>query len=168
MFGKSVATLMVAVLVVMIAPASAGASGPPNHCVTRVEGQQADGQLKMGPERCYATFTQAMAAEHVTAWGEGAAQALTGQAAATFTLAIHYDYPDRNPAGGTRSVVGSSCSGYVNLDTAWNNRISSTANGCPTIRHYDLINKGGASVVTGSPGGNLGTLSNKVSSISYA
>ena len=73
-----------------------------------------------------------------------------------------------NPAGGSTSTVGGDCNGgWLNTSSAWNNRIGSTANGCPAIRHFDGANLTGSVVITSAPGGDLGVLNNKTTSIQY-
>jgi hypothetical protein len=86
--------------------------------------------------------------------------------AADFAIGVHYD--GAGFTGSSVTVVGSSCiGGWLNLPAAWNDRISSTANGCPQIRHFLHVNLAGTSASTFSPGGNLGALSNEASSIQY-
>jgi hypothetical protein len=159
-------------LLALTLPAASAASAAPaaNHCVVHVTGQKASGELTTSSPRCYTTFSEAMRAERVTAWGEDASAraADSGVALASFTLGIHYDFTGQNPAGGSTSTVGSSCTGgWLNTSAAWNNRIGSTSNGCPSIRHYDGYNLTGTSVVTFPPGGDLGVMNNRTSSIQY-
>lgn len=151
---------------------SAAAAAAPQHCVAHVVDQRADGELVLSETRCYSTFQGAMRSEGVAAWGEGAAEkaaaAQPGVAALSFTLAIHYDNPNQNASAGSFSVTGTNCSGgYLNMTPSWNNRVSSTTNGCPNVTHYDLINLGGAWYTTTGSGGNLGSLSDRVSSVRY-
>ena len=143
------------------------------HCVVHVTGKKASGELILSSPRCYATFEGAMAAEGVAEWGQGAATraaARSGDAAAlSFTLGVHYDYTSWNPAGGSTSTVGTGCTGgWLNTSAAWNNRIGSTANGCPNIHHFDGFNLTGQVATTTGAGGNLGTMNNRTSSIQYA
>jgi hypothetical protein len=66
--------------------------------------------------------------------------------------------------------MGSGCTGgWLNVSALWNNRISSTRNGCPTIHHFDLPGLSGSVEATGGVGttDNLTTLSNRTSSIQY-
>jgi len=95
---------------------------------------------------CFATFAEAMSfasggavvfSADLTGAGlladEGGAAAL----ASTFTLGVHFE--GFNGSGSSISVVGSSCSGgYWNTGTAWQDRISSSWNGCYRLRHYVL------------------------------
>jgi hypothetical protein len=87
-------------------------------------------------------------------------------ALATFSIGVHYDGFDLT--GSSLTVVGVDClGGWLNLPSTWNNRISSTLNGCPRIRHYDGVNLGTPQETTFSPGGNLGALNNIASSVQY-
>ena len=87
----------------------------------------------------------------------------------TFTLGRHYD--GYNGTGSSISVVGSSCTGgYWNTTSSWDNRISSSYNGCARLRHYAYPNK----VVpfddtqgSGTTDNLNSTLNNNAESISY-
>lgn len=155
--------------------ASAAASPTARHCVVHVTGQQPTGELTVSDPRCYATFAEAMREEGVEEWGTGAGERAAARSASgevglmAFTLATHYDYSGFNPAGGTTSTVGDSCSGgWLNASPAWNNRISSTSQGCPHVKHFDGANLTGNHQTTSGGGGNLNaTLNNKTSSIQY-
>ena len=155
MIQRTLLVVALAATVVWSAPVPAGAApGGPQHCVVHVTGQKPSGELTLSAPRCYGTYTAAMAAEKTTA--------------ADFVLATHYDRPNFDPSAGSTSTVGSSCiGGWLNTSAAWNNRIGSTANGCPNVIHYDLANLGGSSVTTVGIGGNLGTMNNRTSSIQY-
>jgi len=161
--------LVAAVVIPSAGVASAAPEAAPQHCVVRVTGQRASGEMTLSAPRCYPTFAKAMSAEGVTAWGEGAAARLASSGVAgSMTLAIHYDLTGLNPAGGTTSTVGSGCTGgWLNASAAWNNRIGSTANGCPNVGHHDGSNLTGDSFTTTGGGGNLGTMNNRTSSIQY-
>lgn len=138
-----------------------------DHCVLHVLGQLPSGELLTSNPACYATFEEAMRSEGVDAWGEGAARAIGGVTPATFTIGTHYD--GANYGGASTSVVGSDCNGgWLNVSAAWNNRISSTRNGCPRIRHFSGANLTGSVQDTFSPGGNLTSLDNATTSIQYA
>lgn len=136
------------------------------HCVVHVLGSGPDGEMMLSDPSCYATFDQAMSAEGVDAWGTDAASRAGGVAAATFTIGTHFD--GAGYTGASMSVVGSNCAGgWLNVSAAWDNRISSTLNGCPRIRHYSGANLTGSYQQTFSPGGNLTTLNNLTTSIQY-
>ena len=137
--------------------AGAGAGEPPaeEHCVLVVIGQAPDGELRTEPLVCSASRPAAL---------RRAAPATP--LAADFAIGVHYD--GAGFTGSSVTVVGSSCiGGWLNLPAAWNDRISSTLNGCPQIRHFLHVNLAGTSASTFSPGGNLGALSNEASSIQY-
>lgn len=148
------------------APASArAAEQPQEHCVIHVVDRTPDGELLVSEPACYATFGEAMRAEGVDAWGADAAR-VDAVTAATFTIGTHFD--GANFTGSSMSVVGSDCAGgWLNVSASWNNRISSTMNGCPRIRHYSGYNLTGSTQDTYSPGGNLTVLDNQTSSIRY-
>jgi hypothetical protein len=150
--------------------ASEASRAPAQHCVQRVTGQQPSGELIVTKLRCHPTLEEAMASEGVVAWGDGAAARVqeAGLAGGLFTLAIHYDLVNQHPAGGSTSTVGTSCiGGWLNASVAWNNRIGSTANGCPSVLHADGFNLSGDQVITFGLGGNLGEMNNRTSSIQY-
>jgi hypothetical protein len=106
-----------------------------------------------------------MRAEGVDAWGDRAATEVEALAS-TFTLATHYD--GAGFSGASTSVVGSDCNGgWLNTSSTWDNRISSTKNGCPRVRHFDGDNLTGSSESTTGGGGNLGALNNRTNSIQY-
>lgn len=165
--------IAVALVASVVLPAQVDAGAAPaaaEHCVVHVTGQEASGELIVSTPRCYPTFAEAMSEEQVSAWGVGASERAGGSdvGALSFTLATHYDYTGFNPAGGTTSTVGTGCTGgWLNTSGAWNDRIGSTRNGCPTVIHFDLTGLGGSSAATTGTGGNLGTMNNRTSSIQY-
>jgi|FLYL01.1.fsa_nt_gi hypothetical protein len=132
------------------------------HCLVQVIGQSPLGELTTGPPECYSA--QAEVAARVAAITEGSRSVAS---TSSFLLATHYD--GSNQQGASFSVIGSSCTGgYLNLDAKWNNRISSTANGCPRIRHYEYPSLQGSWADTLAPGGNLPVwIDNQTSSIQY-
>lgn len=139
---------------------------PDHHCVVHVLGQKPGGELTVSQPACYPGLDEAMAAERVDAWGPGASTEVQGMAAATFVIGTHFD--GAGFTGASMSVVGSDCGGgWLNVSAAWNNRISSTLNGCPRVRHHAGANLTGTSETTYAPGGNLGALNNQTSSIRY-
>lgn len=148
--------MTVATVLVVAAPASAAKEASPakpevEHCVASVVDQAADGELILGSEACYATFSEAMSAASdgkaelpldtaaVAVFGDE----LVGTLAVTFTLGIHFD--GYNGSGSSISITGTSCSGgYWNATGWWRNRISSSFNGCYHLRHYDNPSKSGS------------------------
>jgi hypothetical protein len=169
MFKRVIAVALVAASIGLLAvPTASAAKGPSlDQCVVHVLRTTSTGELKLSAPNCYPTRSEAMAAEHVGAWGVGAS-ARAAVTNTTFTIGYHCDGYDLT--GPCTSVVGTGCTGgWLNTSTAWNNRISSTENGCPTVRHFDGANLTGASVNTTGVGSytNLVTFNNKTSSLQY-
>ena len=106
-----------------------------------------------------------MRAEGVTAYGADAYK--TAAVTADFQIGLHCD--GYNLAAPCTSVVGTGCTGgWLNVVAAWNNRISSTLSGCPTILHFDGFNLTGAVAAVSGPGPhNLTRFNNRTSSIQY-
>lgn len=144
------------------------------HCVTFVVGQEEDGQLILTEPECFRHEA------HAQLW------ALVGLQQPTFTfspfgsfgggltafssMTLGKHYSGSNGTGSSITVVGSSCTGgYWNTWTSWDNRISSSYNGCARLRHYDLPNKAGTSQNTYGAGttDNLTYMNNRTESISY-
>lgn len=177
MLSKVFRVALVTIATVSFVPSKVDAAtvSKGEHCVQHVTGQKASGELIVSAQRCYTTFEGAMAAENVAFWGDNAgaraasARTKSGSTALlSFTLGIHYDLQSMNPAGGSTSTVGTSCSGgWLNTSPAWTNRISSTSNGCPSISHYDLNNLTGSVYIVTGAGGNLGAMNNRTNSIQY-
>lgn len=156
-----------------VQPAAAERAAAPNdeHCVLNVTGQRDDGELITGAQKCYATFTEAMAAVGIDTTATrpmdlDPAALRSGEEDEDIIIAIHYDY--WSLGGSSVTVAGVLCTGgWLNLPTNWKNRISSTASGvCSQITHFDLPNKLGTTEDT-FPSGNLSTLNNKAESIQY-
>jgi hypothetical protein len=135
-------------------PAAAEEAEEEEHCVLVVLDQGPDGELRTADPVCGPTRP-------------GALQRVgTATLLADFPIGVHYD--GAGFTGSSVTVMGSGCTGgWLNLPGSWNDRISSTLHGCPTIRHYQHVYLTPPSVTTWSPGGNLGSLSNEVSSIQY-
>ncbi len=141
-----VAFAVVASVSVGALPAIAGEATPRvggNHCVVQVLDQRADGEFVTGAETCFATFSGAMSYAsggglRLPADTPGTAANYEGMNSLTggFTLAMHFD--GYYGTGASVTIVGGSCSGYWNTTSWWDNRISSTYNGCFKTRHYDL------------------------------
>ena len=164
---RRVALALIVLLSVVGMASTVEAAPAESHCVMQIVGEKASGELVLTDAVCYPTFKIAMQAEGVAAWGDGAAATAGEMAAtATFTIGTHYDL--FNYGGSSTSVVGTTCGGgWLNTSSTWNNRISSTRNGCPSIRHYNGANLTGAFQTTSAPGGNLSALNNLTSSIQY-
>jgi hypothetical protein len=143
-------------------PSTPTAAAP--HCLTRVIGQEATGEFRLSTPSCYATMADVQRNAGSTASGGSS----DGVAAfgGDFVIGTHYD--GSGFSGASISVVGSDCyGGYLNLTGWWANRVSSTANGCPSINHYYWPNLGGTHETTQGGGGNLWSHNNLSESISY-
>ena len=144
------------------------------HCVTRVTSSDDSDVLIPSRETCFKT--EGDASEFSKAGSALGAQERLPER----HIAVHYD--GLNFTGATLRVLGTNClGGYIALEgTVWNNRISSTVNGCPLIAHYDfarigytrnpyreILVVGSAREDTTGIGGNLDELSNRVSGVRY-
>lgn len=164
-------------MVVAVSPAQAAETVGriERHCVVHTTGLEADGRLITGAQDCFETFSEAM-----FALSEGSIRlpyetpvtvlesAPSAMAASSFTLGIHYDY--FNGGGSSISVVGSSCvGGWWNTPSWFDNRESSSYNGCNRLKHWDYANKRGSYQSTWTVGqtDNLTYMSNRVESVSY-
>jgi hypothetical protein len=160
-----------ALALILVLPVSAASAAPERHCIIQITGQQADGEFVTAPQRCYSTAAAALASVGLSGTSElqaAEAQSLSGVASPLddFIIGIHYDA--FNWSGNSTTVVGSDCSGgWLNVSNAWNNRIRSTYNGCPRIRHFDGYNLTGTVEDSYSPGGNLTFMDRNTSSIQY-
>lgn len=141
-----------------------------SHCVVEVIGQDADGELVVGPAVCFDTLADALGDAvfglHRTGrMGLG----LEGPMRADFVLGTHFD--GANGSGSSISVKGSSCTGgWWNTPSSWDNRISSSYNGCYRLAHYDYPNKGGDRYDTTGVGqtDNLSAaMNNRTESVAY-
>jgi hypothetical protein len=154
-------SLLLAVLtlgaVLTIAPSAQAAE---RHCAATVVGQKASGEYVLSPMVCRASRDAALEAV-------GAVSTSGFSTQSTFTIGTHFD--GAGFTGSSFSVTGSDCNGgWLNLSSTWDNRVSSTLNGCPTVRHYDGDNLSGSSQATTGGGGDLTTLNNKTQSIKYS
>lgn len=118
----------------------------------------------MTDRQCFDTFADAM-----NAASEGSRspdEEFSASSSGDHIIGIHYD--GRGLTGSSFAVVGADCSGgYLNVSNSWNNRVSSTWNGCRAIRHFDGFNLIGTSETTFTPGGDLSYMDNRTSSIQY-
>ena len=185
--ANRVAVVVAAIAAIVLVPSPAGADpGPEQHCVVVVDGGGGKGpELEVIDQRCFDQFSEVLDAvgapadirENVTSPDELSSSDMRRLAptpgserpptySASAIIGIHYD--GFSASGSSFSVSGSNCAGgYLNVSTAWNNRISSTVNGCPTIRHVDGFNLVGTSESTTGGGGNLSYMNNRTSSIQY-
>jgi hypothetical protein len=140
------------------------------HCVLVVLDQKADGELVMSNPTC---FADERSAETFAADGAGtlvpvANNKLGAMAASSFTLGKHYD--GFSGTGSSIRIVGGDCTGgWWNTSSEWDNRISSSYNGCARLTHWDYPNKLGTSESTYGSGtiDNLSYMNNKAESVSY-
>lgn len=136
------------------------------HCVAFVVDQADDGELVLSEPDCFGSLTEA------GAWAAvGPADPLASgfyMAGSTFTLGRHFD--GFNGTGSSISIVGSSCTGgYWNTSSSWDNKISSSYNGCARLTHWDEPAKSGSFQHTYGAGttDNLSYMNNKAESVSY-
>lgn len=158
-----------------------------DHCVLHVESIDSSAQLVGQDLQCFATFGEAMASVGLPYESPGdlpgresknadqqplaSSSALLGGGqvamASGGSLATHFD--GSNYTGASITISGTDCGGgWLNLASAWANRISSTYNFCSNVVFYDDIDKTGASRSTPLYGSNLGTFSNRAESVMYA
>jgi hypothetical protein len=171
--GHAVALLALLIIsIAFVGAPSAGATGARTHCVVSVVGQRPSGEFLTSQPVCYDSFAAAMHAAGVDTSGlavvspSALAASNRLQSATSSIIGIHYD--GANWTGASFSVNGSDCSGgWLNVAPAWNDRISSTSNGCPRIRHFWDANLVGTFQDTTGLGGNLSTLNNQTTSIQY-
>jgi hypothetical protein len=160
--AAALGTAVAAAVVTVPAAAEPPARPADRHCAVVVVGQKPSGELVTTEPACADSQSAAVAEATSAAAGSDSPTA----SSSTFTIGVHYD--GFNWTGSSFSVVGDDCSnGWLNLNTSWINRVSSTLNGCPRIRHYDFWDLAGATEDTTGSGGNLTTLNNKTNSIQY-
>lgn len=145
------------------------------HCVVTVLDIEEDLELVMSPEICFGSFSEAVAelsGGRLRLPHDTPVSVLASNpgyiAGASFTIGIHYDY--YNGGGSSISVGGSSCTGgWWNTPSWFDNRESSSYNGCYRLKHYDLPNKGGSYQSTTGVGqtDNLTIMNNRTESVSY-
>jgi len=138
------------------------------HCVVFVVDQADDGELLTTAPECFDTVKDAVA---YTASGASPAarSAGSGVTVLSFTIGTHYD--GLSGTGPSISVVGSNCNGgYWNTPPTWDNRISSTRNGCNRVKHHDYAGASGSYASTwgvGSLSNVPSYMNNRAESVSY-
>jgi len=148
-------------------------AGGESHCVVFVEGQRPDGELVLSRPECFtdeasADFRAWHGLTEVKSESSLAGEVGVYATSSTFTLGRHYD--GFNGTGSSIRIVGSSCTGgYWNTSSTWDNRISSSYNGCSQLKHWDLPYKSGTVESTYGAGttDNLGYMNNRTESVSY-
>jgi hypothetical protein len=169
-----IATIATMTAIAIPIPASAdGETSKTQQCLMTITGKDASNMFKTTAEKCFNSYAEVLRA----AGGENIADDITpaeaknnGVFALLSIIGVHFDA--NNGTGSSLTVNGSTCvGGGLNVPLAWNDRISSTLNGCPSIVHYENSNYVGSSIITyGS--GSLTSLSgaymdNRTSSILY-
>lgn len=144
-----------AVLVSVVVATGTAASDGDRHCAVGVLGTEQSGEFVLSEPVCFDEFdvmTEEFGAESLDS---------------DFIIGTHYEHA--NLGGSSFSVWGSACTGgWLNVPSGWNDRISSTANGCYRVRHWEHVNLSGAQFDTFSPWGNItGVMNDKTSSIQY-
>lgn len=142
------------------------------HCVLFVVDQLPSGKLVLSEPTCFADEADADASATVGPSSQLTSPTLSESirvnASSTFTLGKHYE--GLNGSGSSVTVVGSSCTGgWWNTSSSWDNRISSSYNGCGRLRHWDYPNTSGSSENTYGAGttDNLTYMDNRTESVSY-
>lgn len=166
--------VVAAAIPLMATPAtSAVAQAGESHCVVAVIEQKPDGEFVLGAPTCFDeladVYDYASRSQLGIAQADlipfGSVQPLGG----AFTLGTHFD--GFNGSGSSISVVGNSCTGgWWNTSSAWDNRISSSYNGCYRLRHFDHPNKAGDRYDTTGVGqtDNLSAaMNNRTESVAY-
>lgn len=172
-FGVMAAVMAAVLVVVWGPPAQAGGE---EHCVVEVVGEKPNGELRLSKPRCHPSFADAMldASDGLMQLSADVASDVVftdeviGSMASTFALGIHYD--GFGGSGSSITVVGSSCTGgWWNTTSSWDNRISSSYNGCSRLTHWDSPNKRGSYQSTYGSGStdDLSYMSNRAESVSY-
>lgn len=161
----------------LVEPADSAPNPSESHCVVTTVGQQSDGELITTDAECFDTFAEAMVSAskgtlRLPANASGSVlftDSGVSALASTFTLGIHFD--GYSGTGSSITVVGSSCTGgYWNTPAWFDNRISSSYNGCARLKHYNYANRSGYMTATTGAGttDNLPYwANNKTESVSY-
>jgi len=141
-------------LLLLTTAASASEDSSEEHCGVQVLDQKDSGEFILSKEVCFAEFDDMVA--HFDSGTD-----------ADYIIGTHYEHSNLN--GSSFNVWGSSCiGGWLNVSGSWDNRISSTANGCYRIKHWEDTGTSGARKDTFSPWGNIsGVMNDETSSISY-
>jgi Ca2+-binding RTX toxin-like protein/lysophospholipase L1-like esterase len=148
-----------------------------DQCVATVEGVDEDGRFEMSEERCYRSYGEVLAESSATSAAAASLVSPTQASAedlfAAGIIGTHYDGSSFD--GPSISITGVDCLGgglaFAN-GGQWDNRISSTLNGCPVILHWDEGEPGpppygGDTEASVGKGKVLTRLSNRVTGITY-
>lgn len=171
---RLLATFGLALAATALSPAAAGAkSADPVdldvHCVVYVVDKAGDGELSMSEPECFSTKAAAATRAAEPRLNFDLDSMDGSYTMASWTIGIHYN--GYNGTGSSITVVGSSCTGgYWNTPGWFDNKISSSYNGCYRLRHYDLPNKQGRGANTYGVGttDNLPSyMNNRTESVAY-
>jgi hypothetical protein len=147
--GVRAAVLLASVIAlgsILVPAASVSASTAYTQCFVKVIGTDANGNFITTPMQCYATYADLLRSQGAVNVSDGVTPATVTKAVldTDSILATHYD--GQYWSGSSFSVEGTTCGGGgLNLPASWNDRISSTANGCNDVVHYANANYGGTS-----------------------
>lgn len=143
-------------------------------CTITTHGVNEKGELiwdQRNDYKCYDTFSASLEAAGIANVSADVTPATAGRylALANFVLGVHYD--GASGTGTALTVTGSVCGGGgLNVPTAWNDRISSTWNGCPNIVHWEHFGYAGSAFTTLGAGNLInitGYMDNRTTSIKY-
>jgi len=156
--------------VVLPAHTATAATQANNQCLITVNGTDANGNFIVESTKCYSSYAQVLTA----AGGVNVpTNVKAGMAPTSFgvlsIIGTHYD--GTSGSGSSFSVTGADCNGGgLPTPSGWNDRISSTWNGCPAIVHYENSDYTGSTFTTfdvGSVSNITGYMNNKTSAIKY-
>ena len=145
------AALVATITTLAVNPAGAAKPKEVQHCTLEIVGTNDDGSWKTGPLECASGPLVIDSSRSVSALGG--------------YIAVHYD--GYNLSGAALGISGASCNGgWLNLPAAWQDRVASTQSDC-VVSHYRDYFLSGTVNTTYSPGGNLWTAADAVSSVRY-
>jgi hypothetical protein len=167
------AIIAIAMTVTVVSPAGAAKEQPVEekdvvHCVVYIVDQADGGELITTAPDCYETEAEAATARSSVPAHQQLSSGGGVAYSSTWTIGIHYN--GFNGTGSSISVVGSSCTGgWWNTPSSWDNKISSSYNGCHRLKHHDRPNRGGSYQSTWGVGttDNLSYMNNRTESVSY-
>ena len=149
----------------------ANAAPKPQNCVITVGDVDRFGNFEIEDMTCYDTYAQVLTSRGAV----GVSASITPKGVESSMLlslgiiGTHYD--GAGATGASLSIQGSDCNGGgLNVPSSWNDRISSTTNGCGAIIHYENINYTGATTTTWTVGATTnisGYMDNRTTSIKY-
>lgn len=161
----------------LVEPVDGSPGAAESHCVVTTVGQQSDGELITTDMECFDRFAEAMVSASngllTLPWDASGSVLFTDSGvsamASTFTLGIHFD--GYSGSGSSITVVGSSCTGgYWNSPAWFDNKTSSSYNGCARLKHYNYANASGyltATTGVGTTDNLTWSANNKTESVSY-